>query len=157
MRKRKSRTTLNILKKHFKYERWQRKAYFELLVLEEHFSRRHADPVKIISEIQKHIESYQKETSYFGYKSIRMFLIALFVIYLLTVLFMNREFTSEWIGSTSSLNLLPYIFTLISLFFYLFTTISDFNKRKRLYINQYMLKMLDERIFLLKNKAKTSL
>ncbi len=146
----------NIQHSQKKYKRLREKARVELSVLEEEFGKGRLDQISIYSEIKKHLEAHQKEISYFGLRGV--------IIGLATAIF-GSLFTNQILpnlgkGNDKSFenNIFNYVLNLIGgitvivifIFLFLMATgdifLADVNRRKQIYINEYMLKLVEEKM-----------
>ncbi|MFB3168469.1 hypothetical protein P5G62_015230 [Neobacillus sp. 179-C4.2 HS] len=156
MNKRKARRIKKkILNNQGKYKKLREKARFELTVLEEYFGKSLLDELTIYYEIKKHLEANQKEISYFGLRGVIVGLATAIFVYL---------FNSQIIPNLGQLNLgkenqiFSYILNQIGAIFaiiiflvlYFITTadffIADWKRRNQIYINEYMIKLVEEKI-----------
>jgi hypothetical protein len=154
MNKRKMTKIKNtILTNQEKYKKLREKARFELTVLEEYFGKGRLDKQTIYTEIKKHLEAHQKEISYFGLRGVIIGLATAIFVYLF-----NTQITPHLGQFDFGNQLLSYIINQIfaiivvmiflSLYFIMAGDffISDWNRRNQIYKNEYMIKLVDERI-----------
>lgn len=166
MKKRKiSKIRNKILDNQDKYKKLREKARIELTVLEEYFGKSSLDDLTIYTEIKKHLEAHQKEISYFGLRGILIGIITAIFVYLF-----NTQLTPHIgeveLGSqlwTYIINqIVAIIVILIFLSVYFISTIdffiSDWNRRNQIYINEYIIKLVEEKIEAIndKNDLKTN-
>jgi hypothetical protein len=144
MKKRKSiRIKNKTLDKLAKYEKLQRKAYFDLLVFEENYRKWNIEPKKVFLEIKKHLEAQQKEVSYFGFKGFTIGLIAALIVYVFStqipIKFLGlKDLAGSWFIEMASL--------VIGLALIILYSFIDWKIRKQIYIREYMIKLIDEKI-----------
>ncbi|MED1202371.1 hypothetical protein [Heyndrickxia acidicola] len=144
MKKRKSLTIkIKALRKHANYEKLQRKAYFDLLVLEEYYGKWNIEQKKVFLEMKKHLEAQQKADSYFGFRGFTIGLIVALIVYLFIVqiptkfLFL-KELSGSWFLKTAG--------AVIGLVLIILYSFIDRERRKQIYIREYMVKLIDEKI-----------
>lgn len=144
-----------ILSEQNGYEKLRKQAYRELLVLEEYFGRRKVDQISIYLDIKKHLEASQKYTSYTGYRGVFLGLITTIFVYMLTTGVLNKLFNirlslDNYFSEAIALIIVTPVIVLTFLAMYFLGTIhfflDDRKRRKQLYINEYMIMLLAERI-----------
>jgi hypothetical protein len=144
-----------ILRNQEKYKKLREKARFELTVLEEYFGKNRLDQLTIYSEIKKHIEAQQKEMSYFGLRGVMIGLVTAIFVYLFNNEIMpNLNIGDGEIGNQIYNYILNQIGAVIAviIFFFLYliatgdTFIADWQRRNQIYINEYMIKLVEEKI-----------
>ncbi|WP_223592376.1 hypothetical protein [Neobacillus bataviensis] len=162
MKKRRKNYIINNLDK---YEKLRKNAHNELKILETYFGKRQIDQIKIYSDILRHLEATQKEISYFGLRGVYIGLATAIFVYIF-----NTQIAQNLVQSNTDIlgnQLLGYILNLIGaiitiivfLLLYFLATgdifISDWKRRNQIYINEYMIKLVQEKIDELKEKRRT--
>ncbi|MFB3164739.1 hypothetical protein ABLO26_25595 [Neobacillus sp. 179-J 1A1 HS] len=160
-KRKKSRIKNKILNNQEKYKNLRDKARIELSVLEEYFGKSRLDQLTIYFEIKKHLEANQKEISYFGLRGVIVGLITAIFVYLF-----NTQIIPN-LGQLDSENqLFSYILnqigailaTIIFLLLYFITIgdflIADWKRRNQIYINEYLIKLVEEKIKEINDKKK---
>jgi hypothetical protein len=132
-----------ILDKHAKYEKLQRKAYFDLLVLEENYGEWNIEPKKVFLEIKKHLEAQQKEASYFGFRGFTIGLIAALIVYVFSLQIPTKFLGLKDLAGSWFLKMAGVVIGLALIILYSFI---DWKIRKQIYIREYMIKLIDEKI-----------
>ena len=157
MKRRKNDKIKNtIISKQVKYEKLRKKAHFELKVLKGYFGKRQIDQLKVKRDILKHLEANQKEVAYFGLRGVFIGLaVAIFVYLFNTEIIPNLNHSETEIlgnGIISFLsNIIGAIFAvIIFLFLFLLATrdffLSDNKRREQIYINEYIIQLVEEEI-----------
>jgi hypothetical protein len=153
MKKRKSvRIKNKTLDKHAKYEKLQRKAYFDLLVLEENYGKWNIEPKKVFLEIKKHLEAQQKEISYFGFRGFTIGLIAALIVYVFSLPIPANFLGLKALAGSWVIKMAGLVISLVLIILYSFI---DWKRRKQIYTKEYMIKLIDEKIEEIKADEKS--
>lgn len=166
-RKRKKEFAKSILLKHKNSEKLRLKANQELKILMEIYSKDYNEEINVLNEIKIHLEATQKEINYYGYRGIIIGLIVVILSNLIATkifppIFEIAETVSnfptplEKIIYQGILTLFCiFIFGLVAILF-LQTTGPFFKKekniREQIYINEFNIRKIDEKIKDLENK-----
>ncbi|MEK4083781.1 hypothetical protein [Psychrobacillus sp. FSL K6-1415] len=128
-------------------------------MLVNYFGNGRLDDLTIYTEVKKHLEAHQKEIAYFGLRGILIGLVTAIFVYLF-----NTQIISNIGGHELGSQLSSYIINqivviivfIIFLLIYFITTvdffIADRNRRNQIYINEYMIKLVDEKIEAINNR-----
>jgi len=161
MNKRKKNKVKNkILNNQNKYKNLRNIAQNELSVLEGYFGKDKLDDLTICIEIKKHLEAYQKEINYFGLRGIIVGLVTAIFVYLFNThiipnigkFVLDNKLYSYFFNQFAVI-----IVILICLSFYFLATlqffIPDSKRRNQIYINEYMIKLVEEKIDTINEKS----
>jgi hypothetical protein len=132
-----------------KYNKLRNAAHDQLVILEEYFGRNSSNKEFIYQQILLHLYSSQKEISYFGLRGVIVGVIAtiftfgfnsMIVPELIKLIEINK------IAGLFSTTLISIIFFLLFLYMVREPFILDRNRRNQLYINEYMIELVKEKI-----------
>ncbi|CRK80321.1 hypothetical protein [Neobacillus massiliamazoniensis] len=152
-----------ILNQQYKYEKLRKHAYKELKVLEEHFSKRQVDKGKIYSDILIHLQAYQKEISYNGLRGVTLGILTTILVYIFNTgviaqLLKIKISMNHWVAEAIGLIFGTIILGLYFLCMYFLGAghffIEDIKRRKQIYVNEYLIKIVEEKIEAIKNNMK---
>lgn len=150
-----------IIDNQSQYEKLRKKAHFELIVLEEYFGKWLVDKEKIYSEIQRHLEANQKELTYNGLRGVILGILTTILVYIFNTgiiapLLKLKLSISNWVADAIGIVIGTMILGIFFLTLYFLGAgqffIDDLKRRKQLYINEYMLKIVQEKIQEIKEK-----
>lgn len=156
-----SKVENKILSKQEKYKKLRKKARIELKVLEDYFGKEKLDDLTVYTEIKKHLEASQKEISYFGLRGIVIGLITTIFVYLFNTQInqnIGQVNAGNWLSSYIINQIVAIIVVLFFLCIYFLTTsdffISDWSRRNQIYINEYIIKLVEEKIVAINDNKK---
>lgn len=153
IKRKKNKAENKILNNQEKYKKLRNKARGELSVLEGYFGKDKLNDLTICNEIKKHLEAHQKEINYFGLRGIIIGIVTAIYVYLF-----NTQITPNIGHFVLDNPIFSYIINqfaviiviLIFLALYFLATldffISDSKRRNQIYINEYMIKLVEEKI-----------
>jgi ABC-type uncharacterized transport system fused permease/ATPase subunit len=163
MRK-KNKVKLIILQEQKKYEKLRKRAHLELEILEEYFGKRQTYKINIYVDIKRHIEAIQKDISYTGHRGILLGILTGFLVYIfqtgiLAPLLKTKFTTDNYLLEALSVIIITLVLVVFFICMY-FISASQFfwedrKRRNQIYINEYLIKFLEEKIEELKNNNKT--
>lgn len=153
-----------ITNKHSNSETLRLRAKKELGVLLNIFSKENDSEINTLKEIKIHLEATQKETNYYGFRGIVLGLVVVILANIITTQILPLLF--EWAKDVSEyqtlievviseivLILICIIFILVFGFSFYFATKHFYKNeeeiRKQIYINEYNIRKIDEKIKLI--------
>ncbi|MEK5209856.1 hypothetical protein [Psychrobacillus sp. FSL H8-0510] len=157
----KEKTKKKIINNQKKYKKLREKASNELIVLMDYFGKGRLDDLTTYTEIKKHLEAHQKEIAYFGLRGIFIGLVTAVFAFMFNTQVIPKlgtlEFGNRLISYIFNQIVVVIIFIIFFLIYYL--TAGEFfnadnNRRNQIYINEYMIKLVDEKIKTINNKKE---
>ena len=145
-----------VLDNQVRYDLRRKEAYQEIKVLEEYFGKRQIDQDRIFTDILLHLEAAQKELSYTGYRGVVLGLVTAVFLYAfntqimptLTSITIPNE--GNYFLNASVIMLFETIVFILFFVIYLIGTssafIEDRKRRKQIYINEYLIKLVQMKI-----------
>jgi hypothetical protein len=144
-----------ILDNQKEYEELRKKAHQELEILEEFFGRRQIDKINIYSSIKRHLEASQKAISYTGLRGVFLGIFTGFLVYIfqtgvLAPLLKMKFSIDNYFLEALSVIIITGILVLFFIGMYFISTghffLEDRKRRNQIYINEYLIEFLEERI-----------
>jgi hypothetical protein len=162
-KKKKEKLKKAILEDQIKYERLRKRAHLELEVLEEYFGKRQINQINIYLDIKRHLEASQIDLTYNGLRGVILGLLTAVLVYLfqtgvLAPLLKIKFSIGNYLAEALALIIISAVLALIFFGMYFIGTghyfIEDRKRRNQIYINEYLIEFLEERIEELKNDNK---
>jgi hypothetical protein len=159
-KKKKEKLKKAILEEQKKYERLRKRAHLELEVLEEYFGKRQINQINIYLDIKRHLEASQIDLTYNGLRGVILGLLTAVLVYLfqtgvLAPLLKIKFSIGNYLAEALALIIISAVLALFFFGMYFIGTghyfIEDRKRRNQIYINQYLIKFLEEKIEKLKN------
>ncbi|SDN56682.1 hypothetical protein [Bacillus sp. OK048] len=153
----------NILNQQDKYEKLRKTAFKELKILEEYFGKRTVDQIQIYRNILKHLEATQKEISYNGVRGVTLGILTTVLVYIFNTgviasLLKMKISLGSWIIEAIAMIIATFILFVYFLVMYFFGAssffIEDMKRRKQIYINEFLIKTIEEKLEEIKDNQK---
>lgn len=152
----------SILNKQKDYHKLRRRAHAELAIIEEYFGSRTSDKLTIYTDIINHLKASQKHIAYTGFRGILLGLVTTIFVYLFTKGVINNLLDNKGTYQvyTDAIPLIIAISLIVIIFlamYFLGTShffLDDNKRRNQLYINEYIIHLLEGKISEIKDSGK---